>query len=103
MHFEAKLNEYLNFYFKFYYICILYFQTFLLLILFISYMQNQLKIIKYFRRFLYYIFILVSTLLTPPDVFSQIILSSSIIFSYEILVFFVILKKNLIRQPIKTN
>ena len=103
LHFEAKLNEYLNFYFKFYYICILYFQTFLLLILFISYMQNQLKIIKYFRRFLYYIFILVSTLLTPPDVFSQIILSSSIIFSYEILVFSVILKKNLIRQPIKTN
>ena len=103
LHFEAKLNEYLSFYFKFYYLCIFYFQTFLLLILFISYIQNKFKIIKQFRRFFYYIFIVLSTLLTPPDIFSQITLSCSIIFSYEVLVFCVVFKKNLIRQPVKTN
>ena len=95
LHFEAKLNEYLDFYFKLYYICILYFQTFLLSVLFISYTQNKLKIIKQFRRFFYYIFIILSTLLTPPDIFAQITLSSSIIFSYEIFMFSVIFKINL--------
>lgn len=97
LHFEAKLSEYLNFYITFYYICTLYFQTFLLLILFFDYFKNELKIIKRFRKFFYYFFVVFSTLVTPPDVVSQIILSFSIILSYEILVFYLILKKSLIR------
>lgn len=97
LHFEAKLSEYLSFYITFYYVCILYFQTFLLLILFFDYFKNELGIIQRFRKFFYYCFVVFSTLVTPPDVFSQIILSFSIIFSYEILVFYIIFKKSLIR------
>jgi len=97
LHFEAKLSEYLNFYIVFYYVCIFYFQTFLFLILFFDYFKNELGIIKRFRKFFYYFFVIFSTLVTPPDVFSQIILSFSIILSYEMLVFYLILKKSLIR------
>ena len=97
LHFEAKLSEYLNFYLTFYYICTLYFQTFLLLILFFDYFKNELEIIRRFRKFFYYFFVVFSTLVTPPDIFSQTILSLSIIFSFEILVFYLILKKSLVR------
>ena len=88
LHFEAKLSEYLSFYITFYYICVLYFQIFVLLILVFDYLKNELKIIKRFRKFLYYFFVIFSTVVTPPDVSSQLILSISIIFSYEILVYY---------------
>ena len=93
LHFEAKLNEYLTFYITFYYLCILYFQIFVLLILIFDYLKNEFTIIKRFRKFLYYFFVIFSTLVTPPDVSSQLILSVSIIFSYEILVYYSIVKK----------
>lgn len=97
LHFEAKLSEYLTFYITFYYICVLYFQIFVLLILIFDYLKNELIIVKRFRKFLYYFFVIFSTLITPPDVSSQLILSISIIFSYEILVYYSIIKKFLIR------
>jgi sec-independent protein translocase protein TatC len=93
LYFEAKISEYLNFYITFYYICVLYFQIFVLLILMFDYFKNSLEIIKRFRKFLYYFFVIFSTFITPPDVSSQLILSISIIFSYEILVYYSILKK----------
>ena len=93
LHFEAKLSEYLTFYITFYYICILYFQIFVFLILVFDYLKNEIIIIKRFRKFLYYFFVIFSTLVTPPDVSSQLILSISIIFSYEILVYYSIMKK----------
>lgn len=102
LHFEAKLSEYLTFYVMFYHICIFYFQTFMLLILFFDYVKNELNVIKSFRKIFYYSFVIFSTLITPPDVFSQFVLSFSIICSYEILMFCIIVK-TLIRQPIKTN
>lgn len=92
LHFEAKLSEYLNFYITFYCICILYFQTFLLLIFFFDYFKTELEIIQRFRKFFYYCFVVFSTVITPPDVLTQIILSFSIIFSYEILVFYILFR-----------
>jgi sec-independent protein translocase protein TatC len=93
LHFEAKLSEYLAFYVTFYNICIFYFQTFVILILFFDYVKNELNTIKRFRKVLYYFFVLFSTLITPPDVFSQFILSAGIVLSYEIFVFFFITKQ----------
>ena len=102
LHFEAKLNEYLAFYIMFYYICILYFQVFILLILFLDYVKYKLETIKRFRKFLYYSFVVFATLITPPDISSQFFCSISMILNYEIVMFYSILN-NLIRQPIKTN
>lgn len=92
LHFEAKLVEYLYFYITFHYICILYFQVFMFLILFFVYVKNEYKTIKRFRKLVYFSFVVFSTLITPPDVLSQIVLSLSFVFSYELVVFYIITK-----------
>ena len=92
LHFESKLNEYVFFYIKFYYFCVFYFQIFVFLVIFFDYVKNELQMIKTFRKGFYYSFVIFSTLITPPDVFSQFIISVGIIFSYEILMFFITIK-----------
>lgn len=92
LHFESKLNEYVGFYTTFHYICVFYFQIFVLLVIFFDYIKDELETVKILRKFFYYFFIIFSTLVTPPDVFSQFILSLGIILSYEILMFFIITK-----------
>jgi sec-independent protein translocase protein TatC len=107
LHFEAKLSEYLNFYILLYYICTFYCQIFVALVFFFDYINTNLKLIKKFRKFFYYSFIFCSTLITPPDVLSQILFSISLIGVYETILFINIfnlfLRNKLIRQPIKTN
>lgn len=86
-YFEAKLLEYLIFYFKFYYMCFFYFQVFLFPILFFKFVNSELRVYASFRKFLYCFFVFFSTILTPPDVFSQVVLSFSIVISCEFLVY----------------
>lgn len=95
LYFEAKLSEYLTFYVTFYYICMLYFQGFWLVILLFKYFENKLGIYKHFRKIFYYLCVIFATTITPPDVLSQLILSFSIIFSCEILVYFFTFKNML--------
>ena len=107
-HLEAKITEYINFYIRLYYICCLNFQLFVFLFIFLDYMKERLNLLRTLRKFTYFGFFLIATLLTPPDVFSQVILGLSLIAFFEILVVGVILKINLLkndlmRQPIKTN
>lgn len=106
LHFEAKLIEFMKFYTTFYYFCVLYFQFFIVPILFLNHLAEKLELYSYFRKFLYFAFVVFSTLITPPDVFSQIILSLSIIFSCEILVYCLtfknVVKNKLIRQIVET-
>lgn len=93
LHFESKLSEFLLFYTSFYYSCILYFQ--ILIILFIIFYTSNMKkeLPKKFRKFVYYFFVIFSTLVTPPDVFNQMFLSICLIFGYETLVFYIICEK----------
>lgn len=86
-HFEAKLNEYFNLYIMFYYTCIFYCQIFVFLFIFFDYIYLNLKLIKRFRKVFYFSFIFFSTLVTPPDIVSQIIFSVFLIFIYEVLIF----------------
>ena len=86
-HFEAKLNEYLNFYIMFYYICTFYCQVFVILVFFFDYINTNLNLIKRFRKIFYYLFVFLSTLITPPDIISQILFSSCLIFIFEVLIF----------------
>lgn len=97
LHFEAKLNEYLNFYISLYYICLFYCQIFTVLFFILSYFDGSLEIIKKSRKLYYYFFIIFSTLVTPPDVFSQIFISLGLITVYELIVFNFVLKNELVR------
>lgn len=91
--FEAKLNEYLNYYVNLYYLCLLNCQVFVCIAIFINFISQDINKIKKFRKIFYYIFIIFSTLTTPPDVLSQLIVSFCLIFMYETLLVLKILKK----------
>lgn len=98
LHFEAKLNEYLSFFIITYYLCVFYCQFFTLLFCFLNYLSNhQVKIIKKFRKLFYYLFVIFSTIITPPDVFSQVGISLLAIVSYEMFIFICLFKIKLVR------
>nr|YP_009688005.1 SecY-independent transporter protein [Haslea nusantara]QDX17579.1 SecY-independent transporter protein [Haslea nusantara] len=87
LYFESKLNEYTTFYITSYYLCVTYCQLFVLLISFCKYIINNLIQIKQYRKIVYFSFLFISTLLTPPDIISQIILTINIILIYELLIY----------------
>lgn len=90
--FEAKIIEYLDYFTNLYYICFLNCQLLAIITLLLSnYSQNTSKIRK-FRKLFYIVFVTFSTLTTPPDIISQVLMSTSLITSYEILLFLNILK-----------
>lgn len=93
-YFECKISEYSLFYISFYYNCILYFQILVFLFLVFDFLKTKgVSLIKAFRKIFHYFFLIFSTLITPPDVFSQLFISLCLIFNYEILVFYFIFKK----------
>jgi sec-independent protein translocase protein TatC len=93
LYFEAKINEYLKFYFEFYFIFVSYFSILIVLIFFLVNIQKNLQLLKKFRKSILFCFIMMSTLLTPPDVVSQIFLGIFLIFSYELIFFSILFKK----------
>ena len=92
LEFEAKLSEYSIFYIRFYSVCFLYFQAFLIPILFLKFIKSSIQLYFRYRKLFYYIGVLFSTMLTPPDVLSQVFLSLSIFVCCEILVYCGVLK-----------
>lgn len=97
LHFEAKLSNYVMFFIDFYFSCVFCFQFFLLPFFLVVYFKLDLSNFKSFRKFLYYGCIIFSTLITPPDIMSQVVLSSIFIIGCEILVYFALIK-NLLKN-----
>lgn len=96
MYFESKLTEYLDFYIALYFICGIYGQILLFLVFFLDYTILNLKTIKKYRKVFFSLFLLFATLITPPDIFSQIFLTFSLALLYELLNFI-----NLVRRYCK--
>jgi len=90
--FEARIIEYLNYFTSLYYLCLINCQMLALLTLIINRANEQKETIQSFRKLFYFVFIVFSTLTTPPDVASQIIMSFSLITVYELLIFIRYLK-----------
>lgn len=83
--FEAKLIEYVKFVIESYYICLISCQFLLILLIITTIFNNQsYNQIIAFRKFLYLMLTIFSTIVTPPDVFSQISLSLLLIVLYEL-------------------
>nr|BBC77510.1 Sec-independent protein translocase component TatC [Nitzschia sp. PL3-2] len=80
--FEAKLVEYFNFFISLYYICLINCQAIAILIVILTSLDKRLK--KMFRKLFYLIFVVFSTIITPPDVLSQICISGILIIIYEL-------------------
>lgn len=87
LHFEAKLIDYITFFVTLYFSCVISFQFCLFPIFLLTYVGKELHIYRFFRKLLYYACIIFSTVVTPPDVSSQIFLSFALIVGCEILVY----------------
>ena len=102
LHFEAKLMEYLNFYINLYYLFISYVNIFVFIFFLFYNLMDNLSTLKRLRKAVYFILILASTILSPPDVFNQLILSLVTILIYEFF-FFILLVNFYIRQVTDLN
>lgn len=91
--FEAKIIEYLNYFINLYYVCFLNCQLLAVITLLLNNYNRNINRIRKFRKLFYIIFVIFSTLTTPPDIVSQVLMSASLITFYEILLFFSLLKK----------
>ncbi|MBE0439310.1 MAG: twin-arginine translocase subunit TatC [Gammaproteobacteria bacterium] len=85
--FEAKLNEYLEHLIRLYYLCLISCQFLVALVVSLINLSEKLKKTRTFRKLFYLIFIVFSTIVTPPDVLSQTLISILLITIYELLTF----------------
>lgn len=93
IYFEATLREYLNFYMLLYDSCIINFQIFIIsAVLLNRVVLSDFGRIKNFRKFFYLLFVTFATLVTPPDIISQIVLSFFAALIFEVSVFYYIFK-----------
>lgn len=92
---EAKINDYLNFYIILYYTCFFYFQFFVCLGTFFYILERKLKEIKFFRKLFYFLFYAISLFIYSFDLTGQTLFCISFFFFYELLIFNVLIKKNL--------
>jgi len=99
-YFEAKISEYLKFYILSYYLCNLNFQFFVFIFICFNYVKKNLQLLKQIRKLFYFLFFLLATTLTPPDVYSQLFISLNAIILYEISIIYIILKTYLLKLVI---
>jgi sec-independent protein translocase protein TatC len=91
--FEPKATDYFNYYKNLYYLSLFNFCLIAFGLGFVIYLNDSLIKIKIYRKIFYFSFILFSTVTTPPDVISQIILSLVLMVLYEFLIFYKIFFK----------
>lgn len=93
--FEAKLNEYLIYIASIFNICLL--NTLIMSVLFglIHNTSNLKNFILNKRKGIYLLFFIIASIITPPDIISQIFLGSISILLFEIYIYFLILNINL--------
>jgi Sec-independent protein secretion pathway component TatC len=86
LYFESKLSEYLSFFVTLNKLTDILAIIFTIIFIYINCIKNYLKFIKKYKKLIFFIFIIITTLITPPDIFSQLILSSFINVTYEIII-----------------
>jgi Sec-independent protein secretion pathway component TatC len=95
-YFEAKISDYLMFFIELYSNCFFSFQCCILIILLSDFTTKNVKLLKVIRKYIYLLILILSTLTTPPDILSQLLLFNVLIVLLEIQIFYKILKKNCI-------
>ena len=92
MFFEANICEYFLFYKKTYFSFFINFQFIIIFFLFTNYINFSIKIFKKIRKIVYLCLLLISTIITPPEVFSLILCYIILITLFEINLFLKIVK-----------
>lgn len=88
IYFESKLSEFFNFCFYFFNIIFIIYIIFIILCLYINFLLKNIQLIKNFRKNFYFMFFVIASLITPPDIISQIFVGLTIIIFYEIIILF---------------
>ena len=96
--FEANICEYFIFYKKIYFNFFMNFQSIILIFLVINYFNFNIKIYKKIRKIIYLILLLISTLITPPEIINLLLCYFVMIVLFEINLFLIIFKNKLINQ-----
>jgi len=94
--FEPKIEEYFSFILSIYSQSYMGFQLLLIFAIFFEYAKTDLTIIKNLKKFIYIFILLVATLITPPDILSQMLFFTFFVVSLEIHLFCKILKENIL-------
>lgn len=102
VYFESKLEEYINFYADTCFLLFIISQLCVLLFITLDNTKNKILFIKNYRKTIYCCFLIISTTITPPDIYSQLIAFILFIVFFENLILITLFKYNLIRKPIKT-
>ena len=91
--FESKITEYFNFYKSLYVLIVLIGQLFSVMLVNLLLITEKVLFLRKFRKIIYLGFVFISTVITPPDVFSQVLLSFFFIVNYELFIFNILIIK----------
>lgn len=88
IYFEPKINNYFNFiFYTFIYIYLLFFYFFLLFYIILN-QKFKINIIINLRKIFYFKFLIIATIISPPDILSQLIITLFFIIFFELYIFF---------------
>ena len=91
--FEAKLDEYVEFVTQTFFSFSFIFQIFFFCVFFLlTHIKSDFKIIKKIRPYFYLSTFLFACFITPPDVFSQLMVASPLLVLYESILFYAFIK-----------
>jgi Sec-independent protein secretion pathway component TatC len=90
---ELRVEEYFNFFFTFLYLVNLSIFFVLILISFLSFLDLKKKL--YWKKLFTFFNVVFATLLSPPDVFSQLVFLVVLVTLFELVMFFSILQSKL--------
>ena len=90
---ELRVQEYFNFFFTFFYLVNLSTVFVLILMLFLSFLDSKKKL--YWKKLFTFFNVVFATLLSPPDVFSQLGFLFILVLLFELIMFFSILQSKL--------
>jgi sec-independent protein translocase protein TatC len=83
LYLELKLNEYICFLSEIYISSFIIFQSFILILMFMKKSNKNLALIIKTRKFLYLLILIIASILTPPDVTSQVFVAAPVIGACE--------------------
>ena len=90
--FEAQITEYVRFYIESCWSFIIINQVFVLIFVCLNFVKDKIIFIKKTRKLIYASFLVFSTIITPPDIISQVIVSLLLMLFYEVILLFLIVK-----------
>jgi len=96
--YEITLIHYIEYYFSLYFFCIIFVQLYFISTLKLIQIYNSLKFnsLMSYRKHLYFLFFVCSTIITPPDIITQVLLSFLLIAILEVTVFVIIFKNKIL-------